>query len=343
MNILLTSAGRRSYLVKYFKDVLGNQGEVHVVNSSSYSTAMKHGDKSTESPLIYSEEYMPFLLMYCAENDIEAIVSLFDIDLPILSSHVNEFAKIGVKVIVSSNDVITICNDKWLTFNYLKENGFHTPNTFIAISEVMHALENDLIQFPLMVKPRWGMGSIAVFEVCNVEELTILYNKTKTMIANSYLSFESEESKEECIVIQEKLIGQEYGLDIINDLEGNYRTTISKKKLAMRSGETDIAETVQNPKLEQLGQKLSQSLKHIANLDVDVFLVENKPFILEMNARFGGGYPFSHLAGVNLPKAIIKWLRKEEVKPSLLEARTGVIGYKDIEIIESGAKKIIVT
>ena len=28
---------------------------------------------------------------------------------------------------------------------------------------------------------------------------------------------------------------------------------------------------------------------------------------------FGGGYPFSHLAGVNLPMAIIKWLKNEFV------------------------------
>ena len=53
-----------------------------------------------------------------------------------------------------------------------------------------------------------------------------------------------------------------------------------------------------------------------------------------MNARFGGGYPFSHLAGVNLPKAIVKWLNKEEVSvDDLLTATSGVRGQKDIQIV----------
>ena len=30
MNILLTSVGRRSYLVKYFKEAVGQNGEIHV-------------------------------------------------------------------------------------------------------------------------------------------------------------------------------------------------------------------------------------------------------------------------------------------------------------------------
>ena len=53
-----------------------------------------------------------------------------------------------------------------------------------------------------------------------------------------------------------------------------------------------------------------------------------------MNARFGGGYPFSHLAGVNLPMAIIKWLKNEFVDINdLLTAKSNVYGQKDINIV----------
>lgn len=98
-------------------------------------------------------------------------------------------------------------------------------------------------------------------------------------------------------------MGQEYGLDVINDLEGNYQNTIVKQKYAMRSGETDCALTVRWEEADKLGKTLSILLHHIGNLDVDVFKVEEKIYVLEMNARFGGGYPFSHLAGVDLPQA----------------------------------------
>ena len=40
MNILLTSVGRRSYLVKYFKEAVGENGEVHVSNSNTITPAL---------------------------------------------------------------------------------------------------------------------------------------------------------------------------------------------------------------------------------------------------------------------------------------------------------------
>ena len=53
MNILLTSVGRRAYMVKCFKEVVGNQGEVHVCNSNDLTVAFYYADKYFISPLIY--------------------------------------------------------------------------------------------------------------------------------------------------------------------------------------------------------------------------------------------------------------------------------------------------
>lgn len=61
-NILITSVGRRSYMVQYFKEALGNSGEVHVSNSSTITPAFRLADKAVKSPLIYDKDYIPFLL-----------------------------------------------------------------------------------------------------------------------------------------------------------------------------------------------------------------------------------------------------------------------------------------
>lgn len=334
MNIVFTSVGRRSYLVKYFKDALGCNGEVHVANSTAVSPAFLVADKSVVTPLIYDDGYIDFLLKYCGENKIGALISLFDIDLPILARNREKFAEIGTNVVVSDYKAVEVCNDKWKTFCYLKDNGFNVPRTFLSLEEARKALDAGQINFPLMIKPRWGMGSIAVYEAENKEELLILYEKTKRSIQRTYLKYESAVDINKSILIQEKLIGQEYGLDVIDDLDGKYLTTIAKMKYAMRSGETDCAVTVDRPDLKKIGERLSEVMNHRANLDVDVFDVNGKIFVLEMNARFGGGYPFSHLAGVNLPKAIVKWLNCEPVDKNMLKEKIGVMGQKDINIVE---------
>ncbi|RHW42796.1 ATP-grasp domain-containing protein [Neobacillus notoginsengisoli] len=333
MNILLTSVGRRSYLITYFKEALGEKGEIHVSNSSDVTPAFSYADHSTITPFIYEENYIPFLLNYCIEKKIDAIISLFDIDLPILSANKSLFEEVGTRVIVSCESVINICNDKLETYYFLKKNGFNVPKTYHSLTDVLHALRNNEIHFPVIIKPRWGMGSIGVFEAETELELKVLFNKTISNIKNSYLKYMANGSLVTSVLIQEKLMGQEYGLDVINDLNARYQNTIVKKKFSMRSGETDCAETVDYPILKSLGKSISERLQHIANLDIDVFMSNDTPFILEMNARFGGGYPFSHMAGVNLPLAIVKWIRGEAASKSLIEEKYGVIGHKDINVI----------
>lgn len=334
MNILLTSVGRRTYLVNYFKKALDGKGEVHVANSSSVSPAFIAADYTFVTPLIYDNSYIPSLLDYCKKNKIDILISLFDIDLPILSDHKSEFEKVGTKVVVSDAEFIQICNDKWKTYLFLKENGFNVPKTFLTLENALSAVEAGNIHYPLMIKPRWGMGSISVYEAENKEELCVFYKKARRNIEKTYLKYESAEDIEESILIQEKMNGQEYGLDIINDLKANYVNTCVKMKMAMRSGETDCAITMNNNELKSLGKKLSVLTKHIANLDVDVFEVQGQYYVLEMNARFGGGYPFSHMAGVDLPYAIVSWAQNQEVDSKVLVEKPNVFSHKDIALVQ---------
>ena len=339
-NILITSVGRRGYLVKYFKDIIGNTGNVCVSNSSDITPAFNYADKTVVTPLIYDKEYINFLLNYCIENQIKMIISLFDVDLPILSKNKIKFEELGIKVIVSNLDVLDVCNDKYKTYLFLKENGFLVKNTYINIEDTLNDIHNGIIKYPLIIKPRWGMGSISILEVQNDEELKILYNKVINNIKNSYLKYESKDRIHESVLIQEKINGQEYGLDIINDLNGKYINTVVRKKIAMRSGETDCAIIIDDENLKNIGKKISEKLKHIANMDMDIIIENENVYILELNARFGGGYPFSHISGVNLPYAILEWTKNKKVEREILEPKLfNKYIHKDINIIELNKKE----
>lgn len=334
MNVLLTSVGRRAYMVKYFRKVLGAEGKVHVSNSDDKTVAFHYADYSVITPLIYDDEYIPFLLNYCKENHIDILISLFDIDLLILAKNKEKFAEIGTRVIVSEPELVSICNDKWKTYLYLKENGFNVPKTYLSLSKVMLALESGELHYPIVVKPRFGCGSIALSIAEDEMALLYYYSRNTRAVNRTYLKYESA-GEEEKIIYQECLNGQEYGVDIINDLNGNYRNSIVKKKIAMRAGETDIAELLNEPAISAETARLGKLTKHIANMDCDVFLVDGKPYILEMNARFGGGYPFSHVGGCNLPQAIVEWSKGNDVAQEIINAKTGATIYKELVLTES--------
>lgn len=329
MNILITSSGRRTYLVEYLRKALGGSGEIHAANSV-YSIALQMADKFVCTPKIYEDQYIDFLLKYSLENNISAIISLFDIDLPVLARFKNVFAGNGIQVVVSDYEVVQVCNDKSKTFKFLTEHGFFVPMTFVDLLEVKEAITSGKIAFPLIIKPRWGMGSIGIYEAENDLELDVFFAKVQKDIQRTYLKYESLEDLEHSVLIQEKIDGQEYGIDVLNDLKGNFAAVVPKKKLAMRSGETDSAEVVANDGLVRLGKDLSAKLRHCGNLDVDCFEKNGNFYVLEMNCRFGGQYPFSHLAGANFPKAIVNWLEGKIPSRKCFEFVTGTIGVKDI-------------
>jgi carbamoyl-phosphate synthase large subunit len=65
-------------------------------------------------------------------------------------------------------------------------------------------------------------------------------------------------------------------------------------------------------------------------LDVDCFLADDEIYILEMNCRFGGQYPFSHLSGVDFPAQIIRWVNNLSTENELITPQIGIIACKEI-------------
>ena len=304
MNILLSCAGRRGYMVEYFKQALrsaGLKGKVFAANNHYISTAMTIADEGYLTGSIYDEDYIDKLMAYAVKKEISLIVPLLDLELPVLAKAKKRFKKAGITIAISDEAVCNVSNDKWLTYSFLKKHGFSTAKCFLTLEDAEYAIKHKALHFPLFVKPRLGMGSIAVSRADDLDELKFVYSRTKLAIKKSCLKNISEVSGDKDVIIQEILTGTEYGLDVINDFNGKYATTFVKKKLSMRSGETDAATTVEEPLLVNLGKELSTRLKHAGILDCDVFLDGHKPYVLEMNPRFGGGYPFSHIAGADVP------------------------------------------
>lgn len=317
MNILFTCAGRRTYLLKYFKENLAEGDKVIATDMQLSAPALQAADIKLLVPAVYDPEYVNITLGICREYAVDVLISLNDLELPILAENKSRFEEIGVKVIVSDPSVIDICFDKYKTAQWVEALGLNSPKTYVRLEDAKAALAAGEISFPLFMKPRWGSGSIGLESIADMEELDIYYHLLTKKIKKTILATASV--GDEYILIQEKLTGSEFGLDVMNDLNGKNVGVSVKQKMAMRAGETDKAVTRDLPEVREMGRKIGEALRHIGNLDVDIMQRADGTYcVLELNPRFGGGFPFSYEAGVNMPKAIIQWVKGESVDPSIL-------------------------
>lgn len=333
MNILFTCAGRRTYLLKYFKENMQPGDKIVATDMQLTAPALQVADVKLQVPAVYDPQYINFTLDICKEQKIDALISLNDLELPILAEQKAKFEALGVKVIVSDPQVIDICFDKYKTAQWLESLGLHSPKTYTRLADAKAALDLGEIRFPLFLKPRWGSGSIGLEIVEDMEELEIVYSLLLKKIQKTILATASV--GDDYILIQEKLTGKEFGLDVMNDLEGTHVAVSVKQKLAMRAGETDKAVTVDLPEVREMGVIIGRNLHHIGNLDVDIMQNSDGDYcVLELNPRFGGGFPFSYEAGVNLPKAIMMWLRGAQVPISMLQPEFGKMFAKNDYLME---------
>ncbi len=297
--------------MNYFKEALNGRGKVIAVDSQKLATAFADADISICVPNVNNENYIDSLIEIVKRYSIKAIISLNDFELPILSKNKKLFEDLGTKVIVSATEVINTAFDKWKTHNFIESIGLNSPKTYINLDSALTDIDKGVLSFPLVLKPRFGSGSLSVEFVETIEELKLNYKLQNIKLKRSVLKSINESSIIEegaSILIQEKLNGKEFGFDIVNDLKGEYFGTFVREKLSMRNGETDKAVSIVDSSFDNIGKTIAENLKHVGTMDGDAFVYNEKIYVLELNPRFGGGYPFSHNAGANIAAVYIDWI-----------------------------------
>jgi carbamoyl-phosphate synthase large subunit len=336
MNVLITSVGRRNYIVDYFKAAVGSEGRIIAVNSVLDTAGMMAADKTYVAPPVSSPNYIPFLLNVCRKETISVLLSLFDQDLSELAKNRQSFEEIGVCLIVPDGQIVNLCFDKLLTAAFLCRIGIKTPITVDTLRQSLDGIKAGRLSFPLIVKPRWGTGSLSSEMVHGAGELRFFHRFLARNLANSYLSCAGAD-KANRLIVQQVIRGDEYGLDVVNDLRGNFVTCFVRKKMGMRAGETDTAVSVKDHDLFAVGKTIGTALKHISILDVDLIVdSQGTPYVIDLNPRFGGGYPFSHVAGANVPAALLSWCEGREPDRRWLRTRPGIVATKGLTLLTKG-------
>ncbi len=242
---------------------------------------------------ISENEWLENLITHIKKEGLEILFIGVDFELPILAKHKSLIEKnTNCKVIVSSENVINISNDKYLTYKFLEDNNLNPPKTFLK-----NEAFQDQLNFPLIVKPRVGASSINVFKVNSMDELNEKIQKIDEPIIQEYIGDNSNEFTCGTIMFDEKF----YNSIIL-------RRTLSKGNTHIAEHDLPASENITNY-LKKVSKKLNPYGVTNFQLRLDK---NNNPRIFEINARHSGTTYMRSLFGYNEVIFILKYILKEE-------------------------------
>ena len=306
-NVLVSASGRRVALVKAFRESLkslGLPGSVFAADISPLSSAFHVADRSFIVPRCADPDFIPRLLEICAQNQVALVVPTIDTELPALSNAKSEFRSIGCTVGISSPDVIAIANDKVRTHQWLVEAGLPTVEQAYPVTE--GALSR--IGTPAIVKPRFGSASIGVRKVDSWSDACMAEGKD--------------------LVLQAIAPGIEHTVDVYVSGEGRCLVSVPRRRLEVRAGEVSKGMTVRDAGLMAVAEQAAERLPGawgVLNIQIFWDARAGKASIIEINPRFGGGYPLSHHAGAQLTTWLIQEVLQGECPASNRSWESGVV------------------
>lgn len=291
MNLLFSCIGKRGYIADFFRPHLEPTDRIVGTGNTRWTPGFQSCDTAVLLPDIEDEGYVPAVLDLCEKEDIDAVLSFNDRDVYKLSHSRDALRQREILPLFPTREVAELAFDKYRLFDFLADKGIATPRTALALEEATD------FTYPLYVKPRHGSGSHDTFVVRNEDELAFFFNYRPDMI------------------IQESVEGKEFDVELCGDLAGRPIGLSTWKKYASRLGETEQAETFHDPVVTEFALRLGEILRITGPADLDVFRNGDAFTVLEVNTRFGGGYPVSHLAGANFPRLLVELVKHGTAKP----------------------------
>ncbi|MFN8519367.1 MAG: ATP-grasp domain-containing protein [Chloroflexota bacterium] len=336
MNILITCAGQRGDLIQIFQAALGT-GRVVACDMDPAAPALAVADRRGVVPRVDDGSYVERLLELCAEERVDLLFSLNDFEIALLAREAERFRGVGTRLVIADPATVDACLDKWASFELLAGAGMGTPLTFLGVEDALRAVADGTVGFPLIVKSRWGTSSLGGIEVVHdARELELVWElgnrRMERLIARgalpgigSYFArLRDRGGPTTPMLIQERAEGPEYGLDVVNDLDGRYQATLMRHKQVVRGSEADVAVTVASEELEALGRRLGELVGQPGNLNCDVIESPRGLVVIDLNPRFGTSYPYTQLAGADVPAALVAWAMGTQPDPRWLRCRTGL-------------------
>ncbi|MDD5704299.1 MAG: ATP-grasp domain-containing protein [Kiritimatiellae bacterium] len=282
------------------KALSGGPYRVVGVDSEPLAAGLHAVDKAYLGVYASNPAFVDRLLDICAKECCKLIFAGHDVEILPMAENASRFQAQGVTAVVSSPDVIRICDDKLATNAFLKANGYAVPETW-RLAEVT------TIKGPVVLKPQCGGArSRNTYVVRSTKEFDVYRRLVEA---------------DNCIV-QEYIEGDEYTCGSVS-LGGTCAGVIVMRRV-LRDGDTYKAFAVRDAKLESHVRAIVEALKPFGACNVQLRVRDGIPYVFEINARCSGTTAARALAGFNEPRMIADYL---------LEGHPPVFHVREVSIL----------
>jgi carbamoyl-phosphate synthase large subunit len=266
--------------------------EIIAIETNPYSLGLFFAGKSFIAPRAADEEsYYMFIEKLCIDHQIKAIFIGSTAELPFYSRNRESLEKsTGSKVFVNSPKVLELCTDKWLTMCHLSRCGFQIPAT-IRYPEDADMLSSfiESAGFPLIVKPRFGRGSVGVVLVKDKQQLLENIKGKESLIIQEYLTDEE----------------QEFTVGICINQKGKVISQIALRRYLLE-GVSIAAVSDGYHHIADYCAVVASTLGAYGAINIQLRLKDGMPVIFEINPRFSSSTGMRLLFGVNEPESLIR-------------------------------------
>ncbi|MCR6653749.1 MAG: ATP-grasp domain-containing protein [Cellvibrionaceae bacterium] len=240
-------------------------------------------DEFAPAPLVSNPEFISFL---------HSLAPTFDIFIPFLDEELRLFAagkisrEVVQKTLLCNPDVLDFCLDKTRFQEFCLARGLPVAKTASGP--------------PAVYKPSFGRGGKGVVTIEDAE-LFAYYSRKDG-------------------ILQERIKGTEYTVDVLFDQNGNLIFAVPRKRLEA-AGVSRIGEIDFNAQVLQAVEQCAQHFRFSYAINVQLMLdAEGRVHLLEINPRLAGSAIFSVMAGFDIFDLALRLFAGASIEPPRRES-----------------------
>ncbi|HVT78603.1 MAG TPA: ATP-grasp domain-containing protein [Acidimicrobiales bacterium] len=293
LTIIVTGAGGPAG-VAVIRALRGQGHRVVAADADPSAVGLRLADEAAVLPLCRDAAFDSALAALARRTEAHVLISTVAEELGTVDvSDVD-----GLRTWFPTRDAVARCVDKWAFAKTMDDAGIPVPTTNLGSTADVPG--------PWIVKPRFGRGSRDVYRADSESDAAWALRRVEDPI------------------VQTRVEGREFTVDALVDRAAVLVGVVPRWRDETRGGISTKGETFTSDELTSVVADVLGAVGLTGPANVQGFMGDDGPTIVEVNPRFSGGLPLSLAAGADLVGEYVRGILGLPPRPERLVPRAGV-------------------